>query len=248
LKALVFRVLALGFFVYWGMNTIAMDLTINHVFAQDKVTQELLEVLTQLGKTSGSYRADITSIVQGRKGATYYTKGKFKFKWPRMLWQKNWRVKDNTLLGISISNGKFKWLYVPRVNAVLKYNKKAIDEDSQEKGWFSADVIDKASVQFVGKENIGREEVYVFEVEPSALLKHENPDPPGKSRFYIGVKDGIMRKMISYNPQGLETGSQIYTNIQLDDSITAKDFEFIPPDGTQIHEVMGVGSRTNQNP
>ena len=240
LKKHQFRALALGIFLYWGMSSIAMDLSINHVFAQDKVTQDMIEHLEQLMEATDSYRADVTSIVEGRKGATYHTKGKFKFKWPRMRWQKNWRVKDNKVLGVSISNGKFKWLYIPRVNAVLKYELKTLDEDAQKKGWFSADVLDEASLKYGGKEQLEGEEVYMIEGEPSALIKHENPEPPGTTRFYIGAKDGIMRKIVTYNPEGRETGSQIFSNIRIDPSISDKDFEFDPPEGTQIHEVKEV--------
>ncbi len=220
-----------------------MDLSLNHVFAQDDVTQEVLEHLTHLGEETGSYRADVTSIVKGRKGSTYHTKGKFKFKWPRMLWQKNWRVEDNTLLGISSNNKNFKWLYIPRLNAVLKYDRKALNEDAQQKGWLSAAALDGASLQYVGKESMRGEEVYVIQAEPNALLKHENPDPPGNTQFYIGAKDGIMRKIVTYDSQDRETGSQIFSNIRIDPSISDKDFEFVPPEGTQIHEVKEIDKR-----
>lgn len=241
----LFRILALGIFVYWGITSITMDVSINHVFAQDQVTQDMIDHLDQLRETIGSYRADVTSIIEGRKGI----KGKFKFKWPNMRWQENrFPKKHGFHIAYIISNGTIRWNYMPSLNWALKYNEEALNEDARVKGWLSAAYLDEASLLYIGKENLHGEEVYVIEGESSAFYRHENPDPLGKIRFYVGAKDGILRKVITYNPQGQEAGSETYTNIQLDDSISAKDFEFSPPDGTKVSEVNAVGSRTNPNP
>ena len=238
LKDYVFRALALGLFVYWGMSSIVMDVSINQVFAQDKATQDMINHLEQLLEATGSYRTDVATIFEDGKEIN----GKVKFKWPNMRWQENRfpRKHGSFHTVYIISNGTIRWNYMPGLNIALKYDKKARHEDAQQKGWFSADIIDKASLQYVRKEQLDGEEVSVFESKPSALLKHENPDPPGTTRFYIGAKDGIMRKIVTYNPEGRETGSQIFSNIRIDPSISDKDFEFDPPEGTQIHEVKEV--------
>jgi len=245
-KNYVFRVLALGLFVYWGITSITLDMSINHVFAQDQVTQDMIEHLEQMLEATGSYRANLKSIFEDGKEI----KGKFKFKWPNMRWQENRfpRKHGGFHTAYIISNGTIRWNYMPSLNWALKYNEEALNEDARLKGWLSAAYLEEASLLYIGKEDLHGEEVHVIEGESSALYRHENPDPLGKIRFYVGVKDGILRKVITYNPQGQEAGSETYTNIQLDDSISAKDFEFSPPDGTKVSEVNAVGSRTNPNP
>lgn len=238
-------VLGLRILVIWGMLFFTHSMFPNWVFAQNQVTSEILARITQLGEATDSFHADVTSIIEGRSGEIYRTKGKFKFKWPRMRWEKHWSVVDGKPFGISVSNGKIKWTYSPNTKIARKYKLKALDEDAQQKGWLSAAALDAASLEYLGKKEFEGEEVYVIEGKPSALIKHKNPDPPGVSRFYIGTTDGIMRKLILYNQEGREIGSQTFSSIRIDPSISEKDFEFIPPEGTKVHEVKDVGPRTN---
>ena len=240
-----FVILGLRILVIWGMLFFTHSMALNWVFVQDQTTREILDHLTKLGKATDSYQADVTSIIEGHSGRTHSTSGKFKYKWPRMLWTKVWRIEDGKLIGLTVSNGKIRWVYSPITNMARKYIKQTMHEDAQEKGWFSADVLNEASLVYLGKNQLEGEEVYIIEGEPSDLIKQKNPNPPGKTRFYIGAKDGIMRKIITYNPDGREIGSQTFKNIQRDLSISNQDFDFTPPEGAQILEVKDVGPRTN---
>ena len=240
----LFVALGLGILVAWGMLFLNQSIVPNHVLAQNQTKEEIFNHISQLAKKTDSYHAEVTTVEE-REGKPQVTKGKAMFKWPNMSWRESRRSRDHKLIGLSVSNGKIKWTYIPRVNSVLKYDVKALDEDAQLKGWLSADELDEASLEYVGTAQLGGEKVYVIEGEHSALIKHENPDSPGTTRFYVGTKDGIIRKVISFNQEGREIGSQTFSNIRIDRSISEKDFEFTPPEGTQIHEINDVGPRIN---
>lgn len=214
------------------------------LFAQGLTTDEISDAIAQLAETTDSYQADFTVITE-KKGVSKTAIGHIKYKWPNKSWREIRRQGDGALMGLVISNGKIKWNYIPIGNLALKYDLEALDEDAQQKGWGSAADLDEASLEYVGQEQLDGEKVYVLEGIPSDLLKQKNPEQPGKVRVFIGVKDGIIRKMITYNVHGEEIASQIYRNIQQDLSISNKDFEFIPPAGTKILEMKDIGSIIN---
>ena len=243
LKQPVFSSLGLGLFAMWG--TIVFDLALlqNHVAAQDQETITIMERIEKLAEAVGSYHAEVTTVTK-ENGKTSVIKGQAKFKWPNLYWQENQHpTKNGFRIGLIISNGKIQWNYMPSLNFAFKYDLNALDEDAREKGWIAADYFEEDSIQFLGREQMGKEEMYVFVGTQSALRRPEHFKHPGKARVYFSVKDGLPRKIVSYDHQGQETGSQTFSNIRKDASISAKDFEFTPPEGTRVHEVKDVGSR-----
>ena len=211
------------------------------VFAQDQTTIKILNHISQLAEETGSYHAETILVIE-REGKRRVTKGMAKFKWPNMSWREI-REEDGTLIGLIISNEKIKWNYIPKISYAIKYNKETMKEDAQQKGWLSLDYFDKDNFHYIGKEQLGEEAMYVFEGKQSSFTKQKNPEGSGNARVYISAQDGTIRKFISYNENGQKVSSQIYSNIRKDPSISSKDFEFIPPEGTKIHEVREVGPR-----
>jgi len=216
----------------------------NQDCAQDQTTSEILEHISELAKTTGSYHADVTVITE-KKGVSKTALGKFKYKWPNKSLREIRNEKNGQLMGFVISNGKVKWNYIPFGKLALKYELGELDEDAKRKGWKSAASLDETSLEYLGEEQLALEEVYVLEGTHSDFQKQNNPAKPGKVKVFIGIKDGITRKVITYNQEGREVGSQTFSNIRIDPSISEKDFEFVPPEGTQIHEVKDVGPRVN---
>ena len=202
----LFVVRGLGIIVTCLLLVLSKPNDSNLVLAQNQTKGEILQHIALLGEETVSYRAEVTTVEE-REGNPRVTTGMAMYKWPNMSWRESRSSRDNKLIGISVSNGKIEWVYIPRINTVLKYDRSALDEDAQFKGWLSAAELDEASLEYVGIEQLGGEEVYVIEGAPSALIKHENPEPPGTTRFYIGTKDGIMRKLLSFNEEGREIGS-----------------------------------------
>lgn len=52
--------------------------------------------------------------------------------------------------------------------------------------------------------------------------------------IWIGADDGVLRKMIMLDKEGKEMMSQSYTNIQLGIEVADSQFEFTPPEGSQV--------------
>lgn len=220
------------------------SLMANQTCAEDQATREILEHISQLVKGTGSYHADVT-VTTERKGVSKTTVGQYKYKWPNKSFQEVRDVKDGTLMGFVISNGIIKWNYMPFGNLALKYELEKLDEDAQKKGWSSAASLDETSLEYLGEEQLALEKMYVLGGTHSDLEKHNNPDNPGKVKVFVGIKDGIIRKVITHNRDEHEIGSTTFTNIRIDHSISDQDFEFVPPEGTKIYEVKDVGPRIN---
>ena len=213
------------------------------VLAQDQQTKDILEHVEELWRETGSYHAETLTVIE-KEGNRKVTKRKAKFKWPNMSWREI-RKENGRLMGLVISNGKIKWNYMPSIGFAKKYHKGAMMADAKRKGWSTLDFFDQGDFQYKGKEQLGKNEMFVFEGEQSSLSKQKNPERSGKARVYISTHDGIVRKFISYDKNGKEVASQTFSEIRKDSLISDKDFEFIPPEGTQIHEIKDVGSRAN---
>ena len=239
----IFLGLVFGFLFIWG--GFALFFHGNSALAQDQTIEEIFKHISQLAEGTGSYRADVTTVTKG-EGKTSVIKGKVKFKWPNMRWQENrFPKKQGFDTAFIISNGLIRWNYMPRLNFALKYDEEALDQDARLKGWLSADYFKEDSFQYVGIERLGKEEMYVFEGQQSAVKKLKNEEQPRTARVYVNVKNGILQKFIEYDHTGDKVSTQTLSNIQPDTSISAKDFNFTPPEGTRIQEVKDVGPRTN---
>ena len=234
-----------GIVVLTGIVVCPLATRQDHVFAQDQETNTIMERIEKIAEATGSYHAEVTTVIN-EKGKTSVIKGQFKFKWPNLRWEEaRYPTRRGFRLGLIISDGQIQWNYSPSRKYAFKYDLKALDEDARQKGWTSADYFEKGSLQYVGREHLEQEEMYVFEGTSSALLERNSPDPPGKTRMYLSVKNGIIRKIVKYDHKGQITLSKTFSNIRKDPSITAKDFEFTPPEGTRIFNVKDVGSRAS---
>jgi len=235
--------ISLGLLVLTGIVVFQFPPRNDPVFAQDQETLSIMERIETLVEGTGSYHAEVKTVTT-KKGETSVTNGRMKFKWPNMRWEENRHsTKRGIRIGLIISNGEIRWNYMPSLKFAYKHDLKALDEDARLKGWASAGYFEEGSIQYLGIEQLEKEKVYVFEGTQSALKTPKNSNHPGKSRVYFSIKDGIPRKIVLYDHQGQETGSQIFSNIRKDLSISAKDFEFTPPEGTNIFEVKDVGPR-----
>jgi len=208
---------------------IASSLTVN---AQDSETQEIIDKIEAMAKATGGYHADYVMVDSNQK-TRRVTKGQMKQKWPYMRWAEIRRSKDDRLIGFSISNGVTRWNYLPKYKLALKRNAHGHE-------W-----IDKQSVRHVRTEFLGGEEVYVIEAQGSAGIPVDNLDFFGRTEFYIGTQDGIIRQAIIFNSKNKIKGTQIFFNIRPDPSISEEDFEFVPPQGTQIFDLDSEAQTTH---
>ena len=240
------RFIILGLVCFSLLGIIVFQLTFSETTGEilDQETIAALERIETLGKATGSYQAEL--IIEIKKGGeTKEIKGEAKFKWPNMQWEKNrYPTKNGYRIALNMSNGKIRWNYIPRLKLAFKYDIKAINEDARQKGWISAGYMDEKSIRYVGREKLDHEDMYVFKGTQSALRKSKTSKHLEELRMYLSAKDGTIRKIVSQDHEGQESYTQTFFNIRKDSSISEKDFEFTPPQGTQVQEIKDVGSRT----
>lgn len=205
--------------------------SLQSVHAQDLPHQDLFEHIAELAKTTGGYHAEYVHVDTTGK-TRKVIKGRLKKKWPNMRWGEIHKGHDDRPIGFSISNGTTSWLYWSKFRMAMK-------RSVQEREW-----IDEESLRYVRTEFFAGEEVYVIEAQQRSEILDDPHHSPVRVELYLGTQDGIVRQMIEYDPQGQITGTQIYFNIRPDPAIIDKDFEFVPPSGTQIIEWNDSGEET----
>ena len=226
----------LGFVMAIGALLFSTD----RLFSQGDSPPDVIKHLNQLLEATGSYRADV-KIVMRDDVKTTIREGDFTFKWPNLMRLDTRVVEDGSPLATIVSDGTIKWHYMPSVKFAFKYDLTAFDEDAQQKFGTSADYYDIETLTYLERDQVGTEDVYVFEVQPMESIKQEDPEHRGNARTYISVNDGTLRRTVTYGQEGNETNIHTYSNVRKDASISMRDFEFVPPAGTQVVEVNDTG-------
>jgi len=199
----------------------------------------LQEVTSNLQRVK-SYAANFT-VTMDDKGAKKVIDGRLKFRWPNLIRQEMKISPHGYGEELIVNNGQISWAYVPRFKMAVKYNLEKMDEDALERYGVVASYIDPDSITYIGNDVISQEKVYVFEGTPSIMALERGPENLEKSRIYIGIKDGIIRKVAFFNMEGVETYSQIFRDIKLDEQIPITEFEFEPPKDASVTEINDVG-------
>jgi outer membrane lipoprotein-sorting protein len=235
--------MVLRIFVLAGIVASQLIFSQGIIYSQDQETLNIMERLQKLAQETGSYQAEVTTVLT-KKGKTSVIKGKMKFMWPNMRWEESRHsTKRGIRLALSISNGKIRWNYIPSLKFAFKHDMKSLDEDARQKGWASAGYLEEDTFQYLGSAQLENVEVFIFEGKQNVLRAPRNSKEPGRARVYFGAQDGILRKMVELDHEGSEVASKTIFNIRIDPSISQKDFEFTPSEGTQITEVKDIGPR-----
>ena len=144
-----------------------------------------------------------------------------------------------------ISNGKIIWVYQPLMNVVNKTDLEQMaaalgkkPEDCQS-GNIARPLngFDPGSISYLGIKKSDEIDTYMFEGSASSQGMQKTSLIQGKMLVWIGVKDGLLRKLVVIDWTGKETMSQVYKNVKLNIDIDDSLFEFIPPEGVKITDV-----------
>lgn len=121
------------------------------VFSQDPEALGIFKKIEKLAERTGSYHADVKTIIK-KNGKIRVNTGKIKFKWPNMRWEEDrHKTKRGTRIGLSISNGKIRWNYIPSLKLAFKHDLQALGKDARQKGWATAGYLEKDTLQYLGK-------------------------------------------------------------------------------------------------
>lgn len=204
------------------------------------MTERVLKRISLLSKSIESYKADF-KVITNEDGKVDEIEGHMKFKWPNLIRQEMRILPQSSQNELVVTNGRVKWIYMPHLNVAQRYDLEAMNKDAQETYGLLADYIDEESIRYVGADTIEAEEVYVLEGHPSPIIKKRDPKHPSRAKFFVGIKDGLVRKVAFYDQQENEAFSQIFWNIREDKRISLSDFEFTPPEGVRVFQVTDTG-------
>ena len=176
-------------------------------------TKRVLEDIAKKHTQIKSYKADfvITDIINGKKDTT---EGKIKFKQPILMRQEmNISFKEGEK-DLIISNGRIKWMYIPRIKIVFREDLQIADEEFQKKYGIASSYVDMKTIRYIKTDNLNGHWVYILEGLPNKIVRVRDPDAPEKMRVFIDVDTGVVCKVAFYDKQGKEMMPQIFKNFE----------------------------------
>jgi outer membrane lipoprotein-sorting protein len=208
----------------------------------DEATEQLMADLKAKAAAVKSYRADMTTTMQ-MMGRNVSMRGSILFKKPKKT-----RTETAIDMGamkmdqIQLSDGKTTWIYQPEMKLAMKIDmEKVVAATKKESaGEKTTDIscpfqcLQPENITHVRNEEIDGGKACVFQGLPEKSDMQKIPFAPAKIELWIGADDGLLRRMVFFNEEGKEMMSQSYTNIQRDVEVPDDQFEFTPPEGTQV--------------
>ncbi|MCM8779081.1 MAG: outer membrane lipoprotein carrier protein LolA [Candidatus Omnitrophica bacterium] len=204
--------------------------------------QEVLRMVQEKVKAVNSYKADFILKIDSPTGEMLM-KGNILFKREDKLKMEINMPNLPNATQLTVSDGKTMWQYLPflkvasRVDladlkkefgdAYFAYAKEDISRPLKE--------AKEGSIKYLGKEKFGDKECFVLEAEP----KRDYPRDVPFSRFkvWIDADSGLERKVVFYNDEGKELLIRSYENVFINTPLEDREFEFSPPEGTEIIEM-----------
>lgn len=150
---------------------------------------------------------------------------------------------------LTISNGELMWQYLPFLKTASRIDLASLRKEFGDAyfAYSKEDIsrplkdVEESSIKYLGKEKIGDDECFVLEAEPKEGIPQEIPY--SRVRSWIDTVLGIERKAVFYNSEGKEVFSRSYENISVNISIPDTEFEFFPPEGTEVIDVTEEAKR-----
>ena len=226
-----------------SLSIAVMCLGISFVCADQK-TEELISKIEAQAKNINSYRSDLTMNMEMMGQKIVYT-GKLSFKKPnKSKMEMNGKIGPMDIKQIIVSDGRTVWTYQPSMNMVQKVDlEKIIAETGDDSKQKNADPstpfqsLKRNSIAYIRTETIDGKEVYVFQGTPEIADAKDLSFVPEKVEIGIYTDNGMISKMVMLDKENKEMVSQYYSNIQLNVNIPDSEFEFTPPEGTQVADM-----------
>ena len=203
----------------------------------DTKTEELIKDIESKVSAITSYRADIVMKME-MMGQTMSHEGKMSYKKPDMIRLEMKMDKPMPMTTITVSDGNISYQYMPEMKMVQKVNLKEIGDLPSADGQNSCDLskpfngVVKDTIKYAGEEELDGKKTSVLEGKPITSPGVEIPFQ--KFKLWIGIEDGVLRKMAGFNGDGKEVMSQELKNIELNPVFAEDTFRFTPPEGVQV--------------
>ncbi|MCM8765258.1 MAG: outer membrane lipoprotein carrier protein LolA [Candidatus Omnitrophica bacterium] len=204
--------------------------------------EEILKIIQEKVKTVNSYKADFSLKVDSPTGEMLM-QGNILFKREDKLKMEISMPNIPTATQLTISNGEIMWQYLPFLKAASKVDLSTLKKEFGESyfAYAKEDIsqplkeVKEESLKYSGKEKIGMEECFVLEAEPKDNSRQEISF--SRVKVWIDINSGLEKRVVFYNSEGKEVLSRTYENISVNIPIEDKEFEFSPPEGTEIMDM-----------
>jgi outer membrane lipoprotein-sorting protein len=213
-------------------------------------TQQVLDDIAKKTKGIKSYRLKMR-METSMMGQPMITEGEMAFKSPNKM---HMTTKSNMMGGALqeiIASGDVVWTYMPAMKMVTKMDLariKAAGKDKFPGAASDSNIMNSLAafsddkIRFIEEKNTDEGKVYVLEADPdlAGKMPADSPLPqmlPDKMVFWISQDTGMPVKIIMMAEDGSVMTEQTYSDFRLNVDIDDSEFEFTPPEGTQVMDM-----------
>ena len=188
------------------------------------------QVLAQKAAAVQSYRARFSMEAKEPDGQLFQLEGTLLYRTPnrrRMEMHKPGSKEEPQLL---VSDGKTEWQYDPLGGMVYR-----ILQPKEPPGPhrpFSE--VQTGTVRFIGLDKDAEGEILRFEAKPIPESVDGAPVPVEKIRIELDGKTGLTRQITLLDAQGDPVMTQRFSELQINVSISEKEFMFVPRQGMAV--------------
>lgn len=218
-------------------------------------TEQAIKEISDKVKGVHTIKADMTLDVQ-EKNSKQHLQGDIAFREPMSM-----RINLGTMLMVLNGKSKTMWTYMPEQKTAIKFDMEklmSITGLSWEKlqGQLQGQSLQnpkdpfsnlkKESLRFLRKELLNGELTYVFqgtvEASKSKIPNQQgNKFQLGETTIWLAAKDGLLRKLTAkQNGHPSDDMTLLFNNVQVNPVVNEQDFQFTPPEGSQIMDMTSI--------
>jgi outer membrane lipoprotein-sorting protein len=239
-----FLMTALGFFVTVAFASAAAAQT-------DSATEKMINEVIEKTKDIASYKVDMKTETQ-MMGQMTVSDGEMAYKKPDMMHMTTTSDMMGGMKQEIYSKGDIVWTYMPMMNMATKLDLSKIKgEVSQYDGGLSDSAnitnpfegLPKDKIKYLGQKTVDNKKVHIFEAAVSypgqmpTAQSQQQKMLPKKINMLIIADSGLPYRIMAYGEDGSLMMQQTYSNFRLDIPIDDSEFEFSPPEGTQVMDM-----------
>jgi outer membrane lipoprotein-sorting protein len=224
--------------------------------AKAATLEDILAKLSANEATVKSFDADVKSIMKMMPGmemsghiAVQSIVKDGKRAGSLMNMKQSMKMGEMTIAMVMVCDGEFVWTESQTPGGVMVMKMK-FDPTQQQTGDTST-LRDSYDLKLVGEEEFDGQQMWILEGTPKAKAAPAKAevaakdaagmDPPtqtGKSHFYIGQKDLMTHRVITFDKaSGKEMADIQFTNIKLNPKLDPSLFKYTPPEGANVMDM-----------
>lgn len=229
---------------------LALGLALTTALAADNGFDEAVAAIGAKAAQVRSYQADL-SVNISMMGQTMVSTGRMVFRSPDLSYtEMETDVGAMKMKQIMVSDGKWMWVHQPAMNMIMKIDMARVAAETKgarPPGVANAgntdltkplQMLDPATAKLLRTETLDGVQAYVFEgTPPQGVARMQGPFMPARVQVWVGVADGLTRKVAMLDKEGKEAMTQTFSNLVINKDYPDAQFRFTPPPGAQVMDM-----------